>query len=64
MLGIDVSKDTLACTLFDAQTQKPGALWADGAAPLPTPQQVWPDFSSRHRLIHPGRWNPLDATVY
>lgn len=25
MLGIDVSKDTLACTLFDAQTQKP--LW-------------------------------------
>ena len=26
MLGIDVSKDTLACTLFDAQTQKP--LWS------------------------------------
>ena len=23
MLGIDVSKDTLACTLFDTQTQKP-----------------------------------------
>lgn len=23
MLGIDVSKDTLACTLFDPQTQKP-----------------------------------------
>lgn len=26
MLGIDVSKDTLACTLFDPQTQKP--LWS------------------------------------
>jgi hypothetical protein len=25
MLGIDVSKDTLACTLFDPATQKP--LW-------------------------------------
>ena len=25
MLGIDVSKDTLSCTLFDFQTQKP--LW-------------------------------------
>ena len=26
MLGIDVSKDTLACTLFDPATQKP--LWS------------------------------------
>ncbi len=33
MLGIDVSKDTLACTLFDPQTQK--ALWSRTFANTP-----------------------------
>jgi transposase len=34
MLGIDVSKDTLACTLFDPATQKP--LWSRTVANTPS----------------------------
>src|SRR5437870_4120776 len=64
MLGIDVSKDTLACTLFDPQTHKP--LWnktfpntAQGIARLlkQTPS------SSPWALEPTGRYSTAPATL-
>ena len=52
MLGIDVSKDTLACTLFDPQTQKP--LWNRfGTGLFPTPLQEFSACCDRHPVNHP-----------
>ena len=63
MLGIDVSKDTLACTLFDLATQKP--LWSRTVANSPSgisrllrqtpPESPW-------ALEPTGRYSLLAAT--
>jgi transposase len=63
MLGIDVSKDTLACTLFDPQTQKP--LWsrtvANTSAGVARLLKQTPD-DSPWALEPTGRYSLLAAT--
>jgi transposase len=63
MLGIDVSKDTLACTLFDPQTQK--ALWSrtvpNTSAGVTRLLKQTPDHSP-WALEPTGRYSALAAT--
>ena len=64
MLGIDVSKDTLACTLLDPQTQKP--IWnrtvPNTTAGINRLLRLTPDQS--HWALEPtGRYSLLAATT-